>query len=187
LVVYAHPSEKSLCARVLERVTADRDAVVVDLYRDGFSPVLAGEHFDRYGTGPIDDLVLKYQRQLREAKTATFVFPVWMYGLPAVLKGYFERVWEPEVSFTLRYGKPRGLLTGLERVNVACTFGQAKAFYDGTSDPIVLFFNQLMPQNCPRARFEYAPLFGLDDPAPGAVSAYLERVSTLLNAETVAR
>jgi putative NADPH-quinone reductase len=183
LVVFAHPREDSLCSRVLRRlVDGGRGPVVVaDLYRDGFSPVLQQSELAAYGQPSADPLVAKYQRQLTEAATATFVFPVWMYGMPAILKGYFDRVWTPGATFAFRDdGVPVGLLK-LRRVGVVCTFGQPPEFYSRTADPVHLFFKQLVSQNCgPDCTIAYEPLFGTDKIEAPAVAAYLDRVSAVL-------
>ncbi len=182
LVVFAHPLEDSLCARVLERLVAGRDAVVVDLYRDGFSPVLTPADAKTYGIATSDALVARYQRQIATAQTVTFVFPVWMYGLPAILKGYFERVWVPEVTFSLKSGAPVALLMGLRKVRVACTFGQPRSFYERSADPVALFFGQLMSQNCaPDCVFDYAPLFGLDGAKEAAIASHLAKAERMFD------
>jgi NAD(P)H dehydrogenase (quinone) len=178
LVVFAHPRADSLCGRALKRVT-DRNpaAVVIDLYRDAFSPVLTAGDLAAYGQPPADALVALYQRQVRDATTVTFVFPVWMYGLPAILKGYFDRVWTPGATFVFREGGPAGLLTQLKTICVICTFGQAQGFYGPDGDPIVLFFKQIVSQNCgPDCTVEYLPLFGTDKIGAAAVEAFLDRV-----------
>lgn len=182
LVVFAHPREDSLCGRAMKRlVDGGRGPVVVaDLYRDGFSPVLQQSELATYGQPPADPLVAKYQRQLADAETATFVFPVWMYGLPAILKGYFDRVWTPGTTFAFRDGVPVGLLRP-RRVGVVCTFGQAHEFYTRTSDPVLVFFKQLVLQNCgPDCTIAYEPLFGTDKLEAPTVAAYLDRVSAVL-------
>ena len=38
---------------------------------------------------------------IRWAEALVFVYPTWWYGLPAILKGWLDRVWVPEVAFTL--------------------------------------------------------------------------------------
>jgi NAD(P)H dehydrogenase (quinone) len=185
LVVFAHPREDSLCGRAMKRlVDGGRGPVVVaDLYRDDFSPVLRQSELATYGQPPVDPVVTKYQRQLADATTATFVFPVWMYGMPAILKGYFDRVWTPGTTFAFRDdGVPVGLLK-LRRVGVVCTFGQPLEFYSRTADPVHLFFKQLVSQNCgPGCTIAYEPLFGTDKLEAPTVEAYLDRVSVVLAA-----
>jgi putative NADPH-quinone reductase len=179
LVVFAHPREDSLCGQALKRVTAAKpDTAVTDLYRDSFSPVLTDADLAAYGRPPADPLVARYQREVRAATTVTFVFPVWMYGLPAILKGYFDRVWTPGVTFAFRDNGPAGLLMQLKTIRVVCTFGQAQAFYGTGGDPIRLFFEQLISQNCaPDCKVDYVPLFGTDKLDAAAVEGFLDRAA----------
>lgn len=177
LAVFAHPREDSLCGQAMKRIADTRPVVVADLYRDGFSPVLGEAELAAYGQPPGDPLVAKYQRQIAAAEAVTFVFPVWMYGLPAILKGYFDRVWTPGATFAFREGVPVGLLR-LSAINVVCTFGQPRTFYERSDDPVLLFFKQLMSQNCePGCALAYEPLFGTDRVDAAAVAAYLDRVA----------
>ncbi|NOT41723.1 MAG: NAD(P)H-dependent oxidoreductase [Alphaproteobacteria bacterium] len=183
LVVFAHPRADSLSGRALQRIIdgARGPVVAADLYGQGFSPVLSASDFARYGQPPNDPLVTTYQRQLAEARSVTFVFPVWMYGLPAMLKGYFDRVWTPGATFAFRDGVPVGLLTQVKAINVVCSFGQERDFYGHDGDPIMLFFKQLVSQNCePDCTIRYEPLFGTDGVGAPAVAAYLDKVAGVL-------
>ena len=42
--------------------------------------------------------------RLKWAEAILFVYPTWWYGLPAMLKGWFDRVWAKDVAFTLQAG-----------------------------------------------------------------------------------
>lgn len=55
------------------------------------------------------------------------VFPVWNFGFPALLKGYFDRVFLPGVSFGLVGGATQGLLTHVTRIAVVTTYGASWA------------------------------------------------------------
>jgi Flavodoxin-like fold len=43
--------------------------------------------------------VCKCDEQLATAEAIVPVYPAWWYGMPAMLKGYFDRVWLPGVAF----------------------------------------------------------------------------------------
>jgi putative NADPH-quinone reductase len=51
------------------------------------------------------------------------VFPVWNFGYPAILKGFFDRVFLPGVSFRLEAGRVRPNLTHVRRLAAVTTYG----------------------------------------------------------------
>lgn len=117
LIVHAHPDPESFNAAVLERIQAGIDRErhelhVLDLYREGFDPVL---RFDRQH--PRRDLkdsqeMRPYRERIEWADHLIFVYPVWWYGLPAILKGFFDRVFVSGFAFVSGHGLPKGLLSG---------------------------------------------------------------------------
>ena len=98
LIVYCHPYEMSLSAAVLTAVEAGLDRVgrsfeVCDLYADGFDPVLRASDLALYGEGGTnDELVRRYQGQLSRARHLVLVAPVWWNDIPAMLKGWIDKV-----------------------------------------------------------------------------------------------
>jgi NAD(P)H dehydrogenase (quinone) len=122
LVIYCHPKEGSFTSavrdRVLERLAAAGGEVrVVDLYRDGFQPVLTGPEWQGYLDAP-DNLapVSREVADLRWCDTLIFVYPTWWYGLPAMLKGWLDRVLLPEVAFLMPDGVNRTIRPGLGHI-----------------------------------------------------------------------
>ncbi len=65
-------------------------------------------------------------RRLREAEALVLVFPVWNFGFPALLKGFFDRVFLPGVSFGLVEGRTRGILTNIRRIGVVTSYGATR-------------------------------------------------------------
>ena len=98
LIVYCHPYEMSLSAAVLTAVEAgldraERSFEVCDLYADGFDPVLRAPDLALYGEGGTnDELVRRYQGQLSRARHLMLVAPVWWNDIPAMLKGWIDKV-----------------------------------------------------------------------------------------------
>ena len=131
LVVYCHPVAESFSAALRDRVTAtlERTGVKVrlaDLYADGFVPVLGREerlaHLDETLRPP--DLAAQFAA-LAEAQLLVFVYPTWWYGLPAMLKGWVDRVLRAGVAFRLPEGGNtiEPLLTELRQIVVVTTYG----------------------------------------------------------------
>lgn len=98
LIVYCHPYEMSLSAAVLTAVEAGLDRAgrtfeVCDLHADGFDPVLRAPDLALYGEGGTnDELVRRYQGQLSRARHLVLVAPVWWNDIPAMLKGWIDKV-----------------------------------------------------------------------------------------------
>ncbi len=99
-VVWAHPRNDSLTAIIAQDVIDElrhADAVIdeVDLYRIGFDPIL--REIDEPDWGDLDKQyspeVMRHISSTRGADAVIFVFPVWWYSLPAIMKGYIDRVW----------------------------------------------------------------------------------------------
>ena len=97
-IVYAHPYEGSLNHAILERLVATLEAkghsvTVLDLYADQFNPVLSAADLAVYGEGKTTDpQVERYVQILDQTEQIIFIYPIWWGGMPAVLKGFVDRV-----------------------------------------------------------------------------------------------
>lgn len=131
LVVYAHPLADSLAAATHRVIigTLQRGGHQVDncdLYAEGFDPVLSAAERRAYNTASPDlSGVVDQVTRLREAEALVLCFPTWWYGMPAVLKGYFDRVWAHTVAFHLPEGGGpiRPALTNINKLWVVTSYG----------------------------------------------------------------
>ena len=128
LVVHAHPRPDSFTAAVRDVVLARLDAAgaevrLLDLNVRGFQPVLdAGgleryEDEDRNREGVETDIA-----DLQWCDTLIFVYPTWWYGLPAILKGWLDRVLVPGVAFLMPDEAHRDIRPGLTNVTRLAVF-----------------------------------------------------------------
>jgi len=108
LVVHAHPVETSfnraLFSAACEALTAKGHTVdAMNLYDEDFQAVMSREERLNYHDipGNLTPEVKPYVDRVRAAEAAVFVHPVWNYGYPAILKGFFDRIFLPGVSFIL--------------------------------------------------------------------------------------
>lgn len=130
-VIYAHPSDGSFNAAIHRTVVdtlarAGHEVRDFDLYARGFEPRLsAAEHGAHYAQGENEAPVQEYVDALRWAEALVFVFPTWWYGVPAILKGYLDRVWLPGVAFHLPAdgGRIQPGLTNIRKLAVVTTHG----------------------------------------------------------------
>jgi putative NADPH-quinone reductase len=129
LVLYAHPVEASFNAAlhrmIVERLTAAGHVVDdLDLYAEDFDPRLTraerlAYHDPRGPQDPVDP----YVRRLLAADALVLSFPVWNYGFPAILKGFFDRVFLPGVSFQMVDGRATPSLHNIRKVAAVTTYG----------------------------------------------------------------
>ena len=140
LVVYCHPVETSFHASLHQQVlknlrAAGHEVDDCDLYAEGFNPVLSREERLGYHEVPANQLPLKpYVERLQWAEGIVFCFPTWCFGLPAMLKGYFDRLFMPGVAFDISDpANVKPMLTHIKRISAVVTYGRPRwvAMYMG--------------------------------------------------------
>jgi putative NADPH-quinone reductase len=133
LVLFAHPVETSFQA-ALHRATVDalmragHEVDDCDLYAENFSPALSREERINYHDAAVcRKNVEPYVRRVLAAEAFVLNFPVWNFGYPAVLKGFFDRVFLPGVAFDLLdNGGVRPRLTHIRKVAAVATYGGSR-------------------------------------------------------------
>ncbi len=93
-IVYAHPWEESFNRAVLnEACKAEKDYYLIDLYKDGFDPAMSSEDLALYGRGKsADPMVDTYNKMLDDTDKIIFIFPIWWYDMPAMMRGFLDKV-----------------------------------------------------------------------------------------------
>ena len=115
-MVFAHPRRTSFTVALLDHfvsglLEAGPNPEIVDLYREGFNPCFGEEDFAQFKEGgvmPAD--VLREQARVEAADALGFVFPVWCWSFPAILKGWIDRVWSQGWAYDFRLEKTAGFL-----------------------------------------------------------------------------
>ncbi len=129
LVIYAHPVEDSLNGEILSRLSAclrPEDLRVRKLYVEGFDPVITLPRYQSFNDIPENRAgVEDHVKDVEWAEALIFVYPTWWYGLPAILKGWLERVLIPGVAMKITPGgKPAGpLLSNIRLFGAVVTYG----------------------------------------------------------------
>jgi len=129
LVIFAHPVETSfaaaLHATVLAALGNRHEIRDIDLYADDFDPRLTREERLNYHNTRINEApVAKYVADLRWAEAVVFCYPVWCFGVPAILKGFFDRVLMPGVAFDIDGALVTPKLQNIRRVVAVTTYGR---------------------------------------------------------------
>ena len=188
LVVYAHPVDDSYVAAVhrcaVKALTeAGHQVDDCDLYAEGFQPVMSRqERQDYFDTSKNQRILIKEIRRLLACDGLVFVFPTWWYGMPAMLKGYFDRVWVPGVAFEIIDGRTRPLLHKISHVVVISTYGSPwwlNKFVLG--DPVrKVFMRGIQHVFSPKAKKLWIAQYGLDKLGPEARERFLQLVERKL-------
>jgi NAD(P)H dehydrogenase (quinone) len=118
LIVVSHPAERSFTMALANAYAAELDDLgqeqqTHDLYRMGFNPVLAAnelEPLDR--KHPPDADVARVQDDVRAADVLVVIYPLWWMSMPAIMKGYIDRVFARGFAYESESGVVRGLLYG---------------------------------------------------------------------------
>jgi putative NADPH-quinone reductase len=133
LVLYAHPVETSFNAALHDGILAGLNEAGhtvddCDLYAENFDPRLTrDERLGYHEVGPNIEPVRRYVERLQAAEALVLSFPVWNFGYPAILKGFFDRVFLPGVSFELTdNGTLIPKLTHIRKVAAVCTYGSSR-------------------------------------------------------------
>jgi putative NADPH-quinone reductase len=186
LVIYAHPLGDSFAAALHKRVLAalyrsGHEVDDCDLYAEGFDPVLSAAERRAYNT-PTPDLggVASHVARLRAAEAVVLCFPTWWYGMPAILKGYFDRVWARDVAFQLPEGGGtiRPGLTNIRKVAVVTTYGAPWWFIRlMLRDPVRAVLLGGLARLCGRGvRTRFLALYNIDAASPARCAGFLARV-----------
>ena len=123
-IIYGHYSDKSFNAAIkdefIKTVKENGNEVdLVDLYKENFNPVFAGEKPDA--------VVFDHQKRIENSDVIVLIAPIWNFRMPAILEGWIDKVLSPPWAFRFKkifgnYGYPVGNLTGKKAI-VFCTYG----------------------------------------------------------------
>lgn len=111
LIIYAHPPGKGHCATILEELKRRFDehhAVyeVLDLYAMEYDPILREKELYGEQRPELTSQTMELQQKIRDADRLIFIYPVWWNSTPAILKGFFDRVFTSGFAFRYRHILP---------------------------------------------------------------------------------
>lgn len=102
LIVYAHPSTSSFSSAILDEikecsVKKECKTEVRDLYAIAFDPILKAADFEGLCGGETPEDIKREHSYIEWADLITFIYPIWWASMPAILKGYIDRVFSYEL------------------------------------------------------------------------------------------
>lgn len=185
LVIHAHPLSDSflgaLHRTVVSRLSdAGHEVDDCDLYAENFDPVLSeSERRHYFDADPDRSSVAPYVDRLFAAQGIVFCFPVWCFGLPAILKGFMDRVMVPGVSFRLADdGNLHRNLEHIRSVAVVVTYGRSRweSFYFGDPPRMTMtrYFRWFIARD---ARLTYLAQYNLHKAARPTLERFHARVA----------
>jgi len=131
LYVYCHPIPESFHGAIKEQAIgalsrAGHAVDLCDLYAEGFDPVLSAHGRRTYHDEDINQEGLEdYVERLRAAEGLVVQFPTWCFGPPAMLKGFFDRLFMPGVAFDISDpANVRPMLQNIKKVVGVSTYGR---------------------------------------------------------------
>ena len=136
VIVLAHPNTDSFGRAIASRAEAGARAAghtvhLLDLYALGvYAAMSAAEHAAYHGDTPLlDPLLVEHAALVKSADALVFVYPTWWSSMPAILKGWLERVMVPGVAFVFNeQGKVRPGLTNVRRIVGISTYGSPRLY-----------------------------------------------------------
>jgi NAD(P)H dehydrogenase (quinone) len=118
LIVVAHPLEDSITMRLtrayaLQLQQLGHSQQTHDLYRMGFNPVMGAHELEPLSIGHAADAdVAQAQQDVCAADALTVIYPLWWATMPAMMKGYIDRVFARGFAYEARSGVAQGLMDG---------------------------------------------------------------------------
>jgi putative NADPH-quinone reductase len=183
LVVFAHPCAESfssaLKAVVVERLAARGWEVdLCDLYAEGFDPVLSADERRAYHDIPANTAPVRpHVDRLRAAEALVLVYPTWNFGMPAILKGYIDRVFLPGVSFVLKDGLVAPGLTHIRKLAVITSYGATPFRAWAAGNPPKRYVTRVLRYIARPDRLRYLALYDMNRATEGQRRAFLDRVA----------
>jgi NAD(P)H dehydrogenase (quinone) len=188
LHLYCHPVPESFHGAVRGAVLeglgrAGHEVDLLDLYAEGFDPVLGAEERRRYHDPALNRRGLEgYVERLKAAEGLVVQFPAWCFGPPAMLKGFLDRLILPGVAFDLSDPRRvRPTLRNIGRVAGVVTYGRPRhaAWWMG-DPPRRLVTRYLRWFAAEGARVDYHALYRMNTATAGERAAFLGRVGAAM-------
>ena len=186
LVVYSHPCPESFTAAVRDTILATLTSCghmpdLLDLYGEGFDPVMDAQERRGYHDAPHNIAPIRtHAERLRWADALIFVYPTWWFGLPAMLKGWLERVFVPGFAFQMP-GTDHGArpnLTHIRRLGAFTTCGASRLETVLIGQPGKRTVLRGVRSVChPLTRVAYVAMYKMDTATDAARRRHLDNVS----------
>jgi NAD(P)H dehydrogenase (quinone) len=188
LYLYSHPLLESFHAAIRARAlvglrAAEHEVDLLDLYAEGFNPVLSADARRHYHDTSRNTAGLEgYVARLQAADALVVQFPVWCFGMPAMLKGFLDRMFMPGVAFDISDPeKLKPMLDNIKCIAGIATYGRPWWMALAMGDPprkVVTRYLRWFANR--RARVYYHALYDMNVATPQQRKAFMDRVGTAM-------
>lgn len=128
-ILIGHPYSKSFNFAILERIKSKKDVTVINLVEDNFNPAMLPHDLAGFSKGKFaDPLVGKYQKILLNTDRLIILTPIWWYGLPAIYKGFLDKVMLKGFAYDEEKGRLIGKLKNIKET-IVITTAEAPKWY----------------------------------------------------------
>jgi len=177
LVIFAHPRRASFTGEVAAAFLgglrqAGHTVEEADLYQEGFDPLLDPDQFgletslDPEAERPAD--VAAEQARLARAEGLVFIYPFWWSDVPAILKGWFDRVWSYGYAYAYEADRSRTTRLTVRKALALCPAGHTddklEALGLREAHRRVMVEDRLLGVGIPEARLELLGGLSGNDP-----------------------
>jgi len=185
VVVLAHPDPKSFNHAIAATATAaltdaGHEVTLLDLYADGFRAAMSpAERLAYHGDRPLlDPMAERHADIVKRAEALVFVYPTWWSTVPAILKGWLERVMVPGVGFVFdEHHHVRRGLTRVHRVVGISTYGARHVYVKAVHDNgRRILLRALRLNTAVLTRRSWLGLYEMNSRTPEERAAFLRRV-----------
>jgi len=137
-IVFNHPYDGSYCNAILSAVTkglqnAHHEIDLIHLDKDNFNPVMTSADLKAFrDKKPVDPKVFEYKQRLEQADQLIFIFPIWWELMPALTKGFIDKVIFPGVAYDYTNASNtlmKPLFTKLKGVTLITTMNTPSILY----------------------------------------------------------
>ena len=190
LVVIAHPLADSLCHSMAKLVIthltkAGHEVIVEDLYQENFTPMLSSLERESYYSSAFNAVAVQQQLQnVTMTEAVVLVFPTWWFGFPAILKGWFDRVWAPGIAYdhASDLGAIQPKLTRLKKTLVITSLGSPWwVDYFILQQPVKRILKRAILGTCaPKTQFDMLSLYKAEKLSAEQIAAFGKRIEKAL-------
>jgi NAD(P)H dehydrogenase (quinone) len=188
LYLYCHPLSDSFHAAIRDAALAGlaaggHEVDLCDLYAENFQPILTADMRRDYHDLALNQRGLEdHIARLRRAEALVVQFPTWCFSMPAMLKGWFDRMILPGVAFDLSNpASVQPMLGHIRTIHGIVTYGRPRyvAMYMG--DPPRKAVTRYIPWfTGNKARVRYHALYHMNVASTAKREAFLTKVGGVM-------